>query len=380
MKTLQEFQMHNVTVPFLPADTDVPIIMNVPELAWHQFSLLAGPQRSGTPPPHWTTLDGDCPSGASWSTAEWHPPPLTRSLQLEAVPMEPPCPQQSGDVPLSGPLQSDGVPLEPQPLDREEERKVQEFSVHGCRCRWKCSAQFNTEHYRAARANAAELSWNELNMAVMGQVMALTCCDQLTKHSTVHRHAPTEWQKATVLFHHHGQRVCRRTFLFLHGISDTKFKAIKEHYLSTGLVPRTHGHTGRIGRIGRIARIAPNALVQKDVEQVLSFITHYTETNAILLPGRIPGCKRDDIQLLPSTTTKKAVWRLYQETCASLLVRAAGYSTFCKVWRHFLPHVIVARPMTDLCWTCQQNSTAIICSAGLSEAEKSEVRELLYQA
>jgi len=36
-------------------------------------------------------------------------------------------------------------------------------------------------------------------------------------------------------------------------------------------------------------------------------------------------------------------------------------------------HVIVAQPMTDLCWTCQQNSTAIVCSAGPTEAGKSEV-------
>ena len=183
--------------------------------------------------------------------------------------------------------------------------------------------------------------------------MALTCWDPLTRNSTIHRHAPREREK--VLFHHHAHRVCMRTFLFLHGIARGKFQAIKN--LSEGLLPRTHGHTGRI---------APNALVQRDIEQILSFVTHYTDTNAILLPGWIPGYKRDDIQLLPSTTTKKAVWRMYQETCTSLSVRPAGYSTF-------LPHVIVARPITDLCWTCQQNSTAIIRSAGLTEAEKSEV-------
>ena len=34
-------------------------------------------------------------------------------------------------------------------------------------------------------------------------------------------------------------------------------------------------------------------------------MTNYAEKNAILLPGRIPGYKRDTIQLLPSSTTKK---------------------------------------------------------------------------
>jgi hypothetical protein len=37
----------------------------------------------------------------------------------------------------------------------------------------------------------------------------------------------------------------------------------------------------------------------------LRFLRSYAEVNAILLPGRIPGYKRDDLQLLPSSTTKK---------------------------------------------------------------------------
>ena len=245
---------------------------------------------------------------------------------------------------------------------------MREFCANGCGCTMArgrpCSSQFTHEHYCTTWANTAELSWSELNMAVIGQVMALTCCGPQTMNSAVHHHAPSDRLKASTLFHHQGHRVCCTTLLFLHGIGDYRFRAIKQCYLCEGVVPRTHGHTGRT---------APNALVKEDVQQIISFVTQYAETNAILLPGRVPGYKRDDIQLLPSTTTKQAVWRLYQDTCVSLSVRAAGYSTFCKLWRHFLPHVIVARPMTDLCLTCQQNSTAIVRSAGLSEVEKSEV-------
>lgn len=266
------------------------------------------------------------------------------------------------------PRQSGTVSLEPRSIDQEEMRKVEEFCTHGCGCRvlkdGPCSLQFSKEHYKLMRANMAELSWNDQNMTVMGQVMALTHCDPVTTNSTMYRHAPSERQKTTTVFHHHGHRVCRTTFLFLHGMGEYRFKAIKSRYLSEGLVPRVHGHTGRI---------APNSLVREDVEHIISFVTQYCETNAILLPGRVPGYKRDDIQILPSTTTKKAVWRMHRDTCAALSGRAVAYSTFCKVWKHFLPHIVVARPMTDLCWTCQQNSTAIVRSANLSEAEKTEV-------
>lgn len=255
------------------------------------------------------------------------------------------------------------VAVEPRSIDLEEERKIDSFCCGCTRVKGgPCSLQFSKEHYKTTRASAAELSWNELNMAVMGQVMALTDSDPMT--SSTSRHTPAERQKTITRFHHHGHRICRTTFLFLHNMGESRLKALKARYLSEGLVPRVHGHTGRI---------PPNSLVRKDVEGIISFVTQYCETNAILLPGRVPGYKRDDIQILPSTTTKRAVWRTYKDTCTSLSNRAAAYSTFCKVWRHFLRHIVVARPMTDLCWTCQQNSTAIVRSANLSEAEKSEV-------
>ena len=37
----------------------------------------------------------------------------------------------------------------------------------------------------------------------------------------------------------------------------------------------------------------------------MAFLANYAEEITILLPGWVPGYKRDDIQLLPSSTTKK---------------------------------------------------------------------------
>ena len=44
---------------------------------------------------------------------------------------------------------------------------------------------------------------------------------------------------------------------------------------------------------------------------VLTFLHNYTEENAILLPGRIPGYKQDNIKLLPSTPSKAVRNREY---------------------------------------------------------------------
>ena len=93
-------------------------------------------------------------------------------------------------------------------------------------------------------------------------------------------------------------------------------------------------------------------------------------SNAILLLGRIPGYKKDEIQLLPCSTTKRGVWRLYQDTAAILSLRAVSYVSFSRVSKRFLPHLVVAKLMTDLCAMCQKNSTIIMHSVNLSE-EKS---------
>ena len=91
-----------------------------------------------------------------------------------------------------------------------------------------------------------------------------------------------------------------------------RLKAIMAQYVREGLVPRVHG------------RVAPNALVLEEVKGIITFVMHYVETNAILLPGRIPGYKRDDIKLLPSSCTKRAVWLLYLESATSLSLRSVA--------------------------------------------------------
>ena len=57
---------------------------------------------------------------------------------------------------------------------------------------------------------------------------------------------------------------------------------------------------------------------------------------------------------------------------------SGAYSTFCNVWRKFLGHVVVSKPMTDLCETCQRNSASIVRPMNLSEEEKSQVHVHVY--
>ena len=67
-----------------------------------------------------------------------------------------------------------------------------------------------------------------------------------------------------------------------------------------------------------------------------------------MLPGRIPGFKQEDVQVLSSSETKTSVWRVYTATCKASGEQAVSYSKFVDLWHQFCPKVVVAKPMTDL--------------------------------
>ena len=62
----------------------------------------------------------------------------------------------------------------------------------------------------------------------------------------------------------------------------------------------------------------------------------------------------------------------------STIYQQIAYSTFCTLWRRILPHIIITKPMSDLCWTCQSNNMKILQSANHPEESKSEVMILMY--
>ena len=110
--------------------------------------------------------------------------------------------------------------------------------------------------------------------------------------------------------------------------------------------------------------------------QIVSFIQNYAEANAILLLGRIPGYKCYDMQMLPSSVSKRSVYLQYVKAKGTLTYRLAAETTFYKIWRKYLPHVIITKPMTD-CWKCQHNSAVIVRSLNSTMQNQSTVSDCL---
>ena len=92
--------------------------------------------------------------------------------------------------------------------------------------------------------------------------------------------------------------------------------------------------------------------------------------HGLLLPGLVPEYSRTDIKLLPSSVSKRGIWKEYQVAMTAAHKRAAAYRTFCRQWQTLLPSLVIMTPMSDLCWTCQQNSAAVQ-RATSSDVEKS---------
>ena len=111
------------------------------------------------------------------------------------------------------------------------------------------------------------------------------------------------------------------------------------------------------------------------------------EENAILLPRCIPAYKQDYITLFPSKRNK--VMRYFQTVSLQTLfsnteyldvqctkffdIQIAAKTTFFGYWRALVPQIIVGKPITDLCWTCQQNDALILKSINKPANEKTVI-------
>ena len=152
-------------------------------------------------------------------------------------------------------------------------------------------------------------------------------------------------------------------FLNLHGISKSRFQKLLYHYRNHGLSVRIHGNSRRLPH---------NTLPQAVVEDVKNFLSNFVDENAFLLPGRIPGFKNEDIQLLSSSDTKMRVWNSFKNVCEESNKQTVSYTKFNELWKQFHPNPVVAKPMSDLCFTCQHNTSKLLRAANLPEEEKSE--------
>jgi len=236
--------------------------------------------------------------------------------------------------------------------------KVTKFLQEGCGCSRglkgsQCCEQFSKEAVLSNLTDCLELSHEQLDL-VLANIQACTNSEII---------GGKRKRSSRSCFLYLNCPICKDMFLSLYGISYSQFRQLKEHYEENGLSPKVNGN---------YKRLPHNTLPQSVTEDVKNFLTNYAKENAVLLPGRIPGFKNDDIRLLSSSETKMNVWRAFETVCEETGKQAVGYTTFTKLWQQFHPDLLITKPVTDLCLTCQQNTSKLLRSANLPDNEKSQ--------
>lgn len=151
-------------------------------------------------------------------------------------------------------------------------------------------------------------------------------------------------------------------------IGPHRFKNLKASYLATGLTARVHGNSKRQPK---------NTLNMEEIKNLVTFLNNHAEKNAILLPGRIPGYKRDTIQLLPSSTTKKVQTSLTISTqCTNTLHLHLTLPVYCTVG-------CVGRVQTVGRWSWHQSSSiyhfllSLASACSTHHSDEADVRPVL---
>ena len=266
---------------------------------------------------------------------------------------------ESGDEPNEDEDFTDGSEM-----DMTEKAKVDTFFANTCNCKFgedekACSRSLSLDDFFDSRNNCHELSSTERDLIILGAIQSSLNCNEVSVSGRSHKHR----KQPRMAFYYHGKRICKKTFLFLHCLNKNRFCSLVKHYRKNRLTLRVHGNK---------KRLPSSAFSSETIERVVKFILNVAEEQALLLPGRVPGFKRTDVRLLPSVLTKHSLWKTYTEISASQGQLHIGYSKFCDIWNQLCPFVLIMRPATDLCWTCQKNNNLIQKSANLPEIQKVE--------
>ena len=90
------------------------------------------------------------------------------------------------------------------------------FMTAGCGCRRNCTSHFSKDHVLEVRAQCHELTRENLDMALLGQLMAsLNISDSVVTESC---HAETPRHRSRANYSHQGRPVCIAMFRTLHDV------------------------------------------------------------------------------------------------------------------------------------------------------------------
>ena len=149
--------------------------------------------------------------------------------------------------------------------------------------------------------------------------------------------------------------------MLLFDIGKHSLGSLTRHISHHGVVPRTHGNTGRK---------PSKSLKFEEIKTAVQFICNFSDEFGMPQPAAPRGRDNTPPIYLTSDTTKVRVHELYTAVCSETNIRAVKYSTFNNIWRTCLPHIKIATPRDDVCATCEKMRKLVMDA--VTEEEKME--------
>ena len=139
--------------------------------------------------------------------------------------------------------------------------------------------------------------------------------------------------------------ICRRAFLFIYGIRETRLKRLQKLAASNALLPSMHGN---------VQRQPVHVLEREEVNRVMDFISNYATIHGLPDPGRLHRHTRELI--LPRSDTYISIWQAYKSGLRAAYPQAkgVGYDSFRNIWKQALAHIKFQGPRSDLCDVCDE--------------------------
>ena len=128
--------------------------------------------------------------------------------------------------------------------------------------------QFAFDEFEDTVLNLRELTKEQLDLVILGQLQAITPSSLSNKR----KNPPS-------LYMYRGLRVCKQTFCFIHSVSEKRLTALKNHLNVEGVTERLHGNT---------KRVPVNATTYEETGKLKLFIKNYANVSTVNIPGSVP--------------------------------------------------------------------------------------------
>lgn len=247
---------------------------------------------------------------------------------------------------------------------------ILKFLENGCGCKDACSGKFSSDEYAQMRQDCAELDHynndhvNSLDQLILGQLRCLTIDTPFTVRS---KKPKTERKQSRTKYLIKGIQVCKETYMFSNNIKIKRMKRLTKMYNESGLISKVHGNAGKVPK---------NVTSFCDTENIVRFLYNYAEQHAVILPGRSSTIYKTNLKLLPSSDTKVKIYETYKASFTpDMPSKPVSCRLFRNIWRQLCPEVVVMKPRSDLCATCQKHFTSGAAMALLPEETKLQTIE-----